>query len=135
MDRWQGMLAAVGFAMQSTVHTTNRAMPAQLVFNRDAIHNVHFEADWQYICQRRQHIIMQNNVREKAHRVDHTYSVGDKVLVDQEPQRKHGEDRYDGPYRVAKVCQNGTVQLKHDTPKGGVLDQRWNIRNLFPCKD
>ena len=118
------MLATVGFTMRSTVHTTNRATPAQLVFNHDVIHNVGFEVDWQYIRQRRQCVVMQNNACENARRVDHTYKVGDKALVDQEPQCKHGEDCCDGPYRVAKVCQNGMVQLKHDTPKGGVLDQR-----------
>ena len=44
---WTGILSTVGFAMRETVHTTKCATPMQLVFNRDAIHNVRFEADWQ----------------------------------------------------------------------------------------
>ena len=39
-DPFGGILAAVGFAMRATVHTTTQATPSQLVFNRDAIHNV-----------------------------------------------------------------------------------------------
>jgi hypothetical protein len=47
-DKWEGILEAVGFAMQATVHTTTWATPMQLVFGRDAIHNVKFLADWQW---------------------------------------------------------------------------------------
>ena len=72
---WDGILSAVGFAMRATIHTTMRATPAQLVFNRDAIHNTRFEADWQYIKQRRQRQIVQNNDRENAKRTPHTYQV------------------------------------------------------------
>ena len=42
---WSGILSALGFAMRSTVHTTNRATATQLVFGRDAMLNVSFEAD------------------------------------------------------------------------------------------
>ena len=42
---WNGVLSAVAFAMRATIHTTTRATPMQLVFGRDAIHNVHFEAN------------------------------------------------------------------------------------------
>ena len=52
-ERWEGLLSAVGFAMKSTVHTTTRATPMQLVFGRDAILNVRFQPDWQYITERR----------------------------------------------------------------------------------
>ena len=63
---WTGILSAVAFAMRATVHTTQRTTPMQLVFNRDAIQNERFEADWQYIKQRRQHVIQQNNKRENS---------------------------------------------------------------------
>ena len=72
---WDGVLTAVRFAMNATIHTTLRATPAQLVFNRDAIHNVRFEANWKYIKERRQRLIQQNNDRENATRVPHQYNV------------------------------------------------------------
>ena len=65
-DCWRGILTATRFAMNATVHATTRATPTQLVFNRDAMHNVRFEADWQHIKDRKQKLIQQNNKRENA---------------------------------------------------------------------
>ena len=68
---WDGILAACRKAMNSTVHTTSRATPTQLVFGRDAMLNASFEADWQFIRERKQRLIVQNNKRENATRVAH----------------------------------------------------------------
>ena len=134
-DRWLGVLSAIGFAMRSTVHTTTQATPAQLVFNRDAIHNVGFQADWRYIKERKQRLIIQNNKKENAKRIPYEYKAGDLVMVLQDPNRKHGEDRYKGPYTVTQVFpDNGTATLQQTTPRGGVVSQTRNIRNLFPYK-
>jgi hypothetical protein len=43
---WTDVLSAVRFAMHAMLHTTMRATPMQLVYGHDAIHNIHFEADW-----------------------------------------------------------------------------------------
>ena len=129
---WEGILGALGFAMRSTVHTTMRATPAQLVFGRDAIHNIRFEADWQFIKERRQHVIQQNNKQENAKRKPHTYSIGDTVKVLQHKQRKHGEPLYKGPYDVVAVNDNGTLRLRSTTPHGGATYQTWNLRNVHP---
>ena len=131
---WSGILAALRQAMRSTVHTTTKATPTQLVFGRDAILNVSFEANWQYIKDRKQKLILQNNARENASRVEHTYSIGDKVMVRRNPNRKHGSDRQKGPYTVTRVNDNGTLRLKEDTTNGGAVYQTWNIRNVNPCK-
>ena len=120
--------------MRSTIHTTNQATPAQLVFNRDAIHNARFEADWQYIKERKQKLIRQNNKRENAKRKEHTYNIGDKVVVEQDPNRKHGSDRYKGPCTIMSVYDNGTVRLRRRTQLGGAVFQTWNIRKVFPYK-
>jgi hypothetical protein len=129
---WDGILSAVGFAMRATVHTTMRATPSQLVFGRDAMLNVGFEADWQYIKERKQRLIVQNNKRENAKRLPHEYSVGDQVLVETDPNRKHGEDRYIGPFEVTAVNDNGTLTLRQDTNRGGAVFQTWNLRNIVP---
>ena len=57
--RWefQGILSAIRRAVNSTVHTTLRATPSQLVFGRDALLNVSFEADWETIRKRKQRLI------------------------------------------------------------------------------
>jgi hypothetical protein len=132
--KFDGILSAVGFAMRSTVHTTSRATPAQLVFNRDAMHNVGFVADWAYIKARKQKLIVQNNKRENATRTPYTYQIGDQVKVLQHTNRKYGEPLYKGPFTVTAVYDNGTVQLQQGTNHGGVVTQTWNIRNIFPYK-
>ena len=48
-DPWEGILSAVIFAMQSTVHTTLGATPMKLVFGQDAILNFLHEANWHLI--------------------------------------------------------------------------------------
>jgi len=131
-DPFGGILTAVRFGMNSTVHTTNRATPTQLVFGRDAMHNTPFVADWQYIKERKQRIIHQNNKRENATRIPHTYRVNDKVMVRLQPNRKHGAPYSSGPYTIDRVNDNGTVELHRITQRGGVVSQTWNIRNLEP---
>ena len=131
---FEGLLGACRRAMNSTVHTTLRATPTQLVFGRDALLNVAFQADWEYIKMRKQVRILQNNYNENKTRRDHVYSVDDRVMVELSPNRKHGEPNYEGPYTVTAVNDNGTVQLRKDATNGGAVFQTWNIRQLMPCK-
>ena len=128
----KGMLSAIMFAMQATVHTTNQATPMQLVFGRDALMNIKFKADWKYIKQRKQEIIKKNNKRENQNRIPHTYQIGDQVLLDirYTSKSKYGINPFDGPFTVKHVNDNGTVVLQ----MGAVLDT-WNIRNIKPYRE
>ena len=131
---WIGVLNAVRFAMRATLHTTMRATPMQLVYGRDSIHNIRFEADWQYIKARKQHVIRKNNERENANRIPHTYSVGERVMVSQPQHRKYGNPKFKGPFTVDSVNDNGTLRLR--VPKGaGAVYETWNIRNIHPYRD
>ena len=129
---FSGILSAIRRAVSAVVHTTMRATPSQLVFGRDALLNVSFEADWQYIKARKQKLIVQNNIKENAKRVPHTYNVGDTVMIRLHTQRKHGSDKYTGPHTLTTVNDNGTVTLRKDA-NGGAVHETWNIRNLEPC--
>ena len=111
-------------------HTTLQATPTQLVFGRDAILNIQFEANWELIRQRKQRLIKYNNKRENSRRISHQYRVGDKVLYQTYSKAKYGENPYTGPYQVLKVNDNGTVQLK----MVAVVDTV-NIRLLKPYKE
>ena len=64
-------------------------------------------------------------------RKEHTYSVGDRVMVRDDPQRKHGEKQYLGSFTVDRVYDNGTLGLARATTAGAVY-QTWNIRNVDP---
>ena len=133
-DTFSEALTAVRKAINSTVHTTLNATPTQLVFGRDAFLPVGFEADWSYIANRKQRLIQQNNKRENAKRIAHTYEVGDRVRITHDPHRKHGDDITKGPFVITGVNDNGTVQLRMELPSGNAKYETWNIRQIRPCK-
>ncbi|MFM7543288.1 MAG: RNase H-like domain-containing protein [Ignavibacteria bacterium] len=124
---WDGILAAVAFAVRATVHTTNRATPAQLVFGRDAILQVQHIADWEYITKRKQQMINANNARENSARIPYEYRVGQRVLIKAEQGAKYGTDSYLGPFTVTAVHNNGTIRVNE-----GAVTDTYNIRNVTP---
>ena len=107
-------------------HTT-QATPMQLVFGRDAIINTKFIADWDYIRQRKQNIIHNNNERENAKRIPHTYQIGDKIMLKKYNQHKYGGPEYEGPYAITTVNDNSTVRIQRRKFYDVV-----NIRNIKP---
>jgi hypothetical protein len=128
-DPWGGILAATMFAVRATYHTTMQATPAQLVFGRDAILNTKFEANWAFIKERKQKLIIKNNKKENTSRIGHTYRINDLVLYKNVMDSKFSEDPWKGPYPVEQVNDNGTVRLR----MGKVIDTV-NIRNIKPYK-
>jgi hypothetical protein len=133
--KWKGVLSAVRFAMRATLHTTMRATPMQLVYGRNTIHNIRFEADWQYIKARRQRVICCNNERENTQHTPHTYLPGHRVMISQHQERKYGIPKYKGPYTMDSVNDNGTIRLS--VPKdNGMIYKTWNILwNIHPYRD
>lgn len=126
-DPWSGILTAVMFGLRATYHTTTQASPMQLIFNRDAILNVKFHADWKFIKDRKQKLIVANNRRENSKRVNHVYQVNDQVMAIRDRSLKHGEPQYNGPYRILEVRYNGTVKVQTEK-----YTQILNIRQVFP---
>ena len=126
--RW--IPSAVMFATRETYHTTLQATPAQLVFGRDAILNVQFEANWNFIKENKQRLIHLNILRKNSKRIASKYKQGDKVLFKNRKQAKYGQDPYSGPYTIVHVNDNGTVKLKM-----GVVTDTVNIRLIKPYHD
>jgi hypothetical protein len=126
-----GILSAIMFGLRATYHTTLQATLAQLVFGRDAILNVKFEADWNKIKNRKQEIINKNNEQEKSNRFLYKYETGDLVLLDvtKPTQAKYAQNPFDGPYKIRKVNNNGTVVLEI-----GPVIETINIRRIKPYK-
>ena len=54
---FKGILSAVCFAVRATVHTTLQATPSQLVFGRDHILNIKYQANWKNIRDQKQKLI------------------------------------------------------------------------------
>ena len=100
-----------------------------MVFGRDAILNIAHDACWKIIKDRKQKIINKNNIRENKTRIDHTYEIGDQVVIKNEQSSKYGKQAYDGPFLITKVNTNGTVNIQK-----GITNDVWNIRNIHPYK-
>jgi hypothetical protein len=128
-DPFAGLISAVGFAIRSTYHTTLKATPGQLVFQRDMILPIEHIADWQMIKHRKQQLINKNNERENAKRINYDYKVGDRVLI-YTPDPNKMEQPREGPYPVIQVHTNGTVTLQK-----GLVTQRYNIRQIVPFQE
>ena len=111
-DPWMGILNAVAWAVRSTYHTTLQATPGQLVFGRDMVFNKAHEANWKEIKDCKQKLINQNNERENACRIKHTYSIGDRVLMERTNSTRKLKRPYDGPYEITIVFTNGTVAIQ-----------------------
>jgi hypothetical protein len=64
-----------------------------LVFGRDIILNIKYEANWEIFHARKQKIIQKNNEAENAKRTPDIYAVGDKVWL-----KRGMENKYEAPY-------------------------------------
>ncbi len=77
-DPWSAYLASVARAVCSTYHSVLNATLGQLVFGRDMVLAVQFQADWAQIKLKKQEMIDNNNEQENSKRLSHDYQVGDK---------------------------------------------------------
>jgi hypothetical protein len=125
-DPWNKFLQACAFGIRSTFHTTLQVSPGQLVFGRDMIHDVRFQANWDRIKNNKQKIIASSNRRENINRIKHNYYVGDHILQKPGLQRKLSAPK-EGPYTILKVGTNGTIKIQ-----GGIVHERVNISRIEP---
>jgi hypothetical protein len=65
----------------STFHTTLQASPGQLVFGRDMIHDIRFEANWDIIKNNKEKNIATSNERKNINRIKCKYNVGDRIVL------------------------------------------------------
>ena len=130
LDPWNDILASVAWAIRSTHHSTLKASPAQLVFNRDMLLNVKFIADWKMIRLRKQKDVDRNNARENSLSVDHDYHIGDKVLVTDQDIHCKLNCPTKGPYNMIQVYTNGTVRVQR-----GAVTERINIHRCTPYSE
>ena len=108
VNPFDGILAAVSFAITATVHTTTQYTPTQLVFGRDHILNLKQEIDWKRVKENKSTLIQKNNEKENNKRIKYTYTIGQKVLIQIEQSWKYGMD----PYEVVEVKNNRSLRLK-----------------------
>lgn len=124
-DPWAGLLTAATFTICSTIHTTLKVTPGQLVFGCNLILNIKHEANWNAIKEREEKLIHCINKRENLARIQHEYSLGEKILLEKEANKY--ERANECPYKVMEVFDIGTVMIY----KGDVTE-RINIQRLIP---
>ena len=96
--------------MCATVHTTLKATPGSLVYQRDMILNIPVVADLLDITAWRQQLIDERTMAENQKQISHDYQPNDQVLVlAYKPDKL--EPRSRGPYRILHTHVNGTVMI------------------------
>ena len=116
------------------MHTTLQETSTQLVFGRDHVLNLKYEANWKNICDQKQKMINRNNQSENKKRKEYDYQVVQAVLVETKQSRKYGKKPYKGPYEVVKINNNGSVNLKSLLRRRAVY-QPYNLRTFHPYKE
>jgi len=129
-EPWSQILSAVAFSVHSTYHTTLEATPAQLIFGRDMLLPVQFQADWAQIQMRRQAAINKNNFKENKSRIPHHYQVGDLIMIKHQGTRRKLSSPNSEPYPVERVYNNGTLLIRKSP-----VAKRLNMRLCTPYNE
>ncbi len=89
--------------------------------------NIPLIADWHAVTKRREHLVIENLMRENKKHRRHDYAIDHRVLKKCHNPTKLGP-RTTGPYRVVQTHVNGTVtiELRHG------VTERINIRRIIP---
>ena len=116
-------------ALRCAVNHTMQTSPGVLVFRRDMLMDVPLIADLGAIRGRQQQLIDDNLIRLNKKLADNNYSVNDIVLLRvAEPVKM--KDRFTGPYRIARVFVNGTIDIELEP----TIARRFGIRKVVPYR-
>ena len=89
--------------------------------------DIPYLADWTEIGVRKQALVDRDNARENSRRMDHDYTVGDKVLLIESGINRKAANKNSGPYTITRVYTNGNVRIQR-----GSTNERLNIRRITP---
>jgi hypothetical protein len=106
------LLQSTTWAMRCTYHTKLQATPCHLVFGRDMIDIVAFQANWNRIQKRKQDLINKYNNKENKRCVPYKYKVRHQVLLEMPGILRKLSTLRTGLYAVTKVYKHGTMQFQ-----------------------
>lgn len=127
IDPWGEILSSIAWAIRASNHSTLEATPAQLVFGRDMIFNLKSLINWKALSIKKQKITDLANARENLKRLDHDYSIGDRVYIVRDKIHRKMDGPKTGPFPITEIFTNGTVRIQR-----GSVNERINIRRLEP---
>ena len=122
-------LASCMHAMRCSVNHTMQTSPGAMVFNRDMLIEVPLIANKYAIRGRRQQMIDERLRRANRMRIDHSYQVGDRVMIVHYDPRKLDSKQH-GPYPIVRVHTNGTVRVQLREH----VQETFSIRKIFPYR-
>ena len=97
----------------------------------DMIFRQKAKIDWALIKKQRREQSAANNKKENRGRREHTYKVGDLVLIVEKPYERTRKGKLssptEGPYEIIRVYANGNVRTQR-----GNYDEDISIRRLRP---
>ena len=104
------ILSEAEFAIISTENRLTFYSAGKLVFVSDMVLLIKHKVDWIFMRQKKQTQILKDIIHENIKTGDHTYKVGEKVMLN-----NHDAYKYETPFRglfVIILCWNyGTVIL------------------------
>ena len=113
--------------MRFTVHATLQVTPAQAIFGCDMLFNLTWKINHDDIFERRQKHIFENHERENRLRLDHTYQIGDRVLLNRDILQRKLNPKRNGPHIIQQVYSNSLAKVQL-----GNVAQKVSIRWLIP---
>ena len=127
MNELDKTLQTVAWVIRSAVSTMSGYTPGQLVINRDMIIQSVVIVDWGKIKELKRISAEKSNERENKSRLQHEYSVGDKLLIIISDIKSKMASPTERPYEICKVYQSGLVKIFRGNYKEVI-----HIRRLKP---
>ncbi|KAL7475178.1 hypothetical protein ACHAW6_001105, partial [Cyclotella cf. meneghiniana] len=114
-DDWEEdvatLIQACAWAIRTTTPSNSPFTPSQLTFGMDMIFRQKAKIDWALIKKQRREQSAANNRKENRGRREHTYKVGDLVLIVEKPYERTRKGKLssptEGPYEIIQVYANG----------------------------
>jgi len=125
----ESALATAMHSIRCAMHSTMKATPGSVVFHRDMLLNIPFQADLHALQQKRQLLIDEDLRKANQKRHDHDYQPHDLVLILERDADKL-DAKASGPFEISRVHTNGTVTIQV-RPN---VQQRINIRRIKPYR-
>jgi hypothetical protein len=122
---WDELLQAFAYGIRSTYHTTLQASPGKLVFDRDMINDVRFQASWDRIKNNKQKIIEKSNKHENLNRLKYKYKVGDRILLCKPGHQRKLSAPKEGPFTILYVATKAMIKIQR-----GIVQERVIIRRI-----
>ncbi|KAL7474511.1 hypothetical protein ACHAW6_000485, partial [Cyclotella cf. meneghiniana] len=114
-DNWEedveALIQACTWAIRTTTPSNSPFTPSQLTFGMDMIFRQKAKIDWALIKKQRHERSEANNKKENHGRCEHTYKVGDLLLIVEKPYERMRKGKLssptEGPYKILQVYVNG----------------------------